>query len=530
MMPVNWKTAAILAIVTMLSGACSGKRESSEHYDVLIVDGMVYDGSDSPARQVNIGIVGDRITSVGASADATAGQVINAAGLTVMPGFIDPHTHALGDLKNPETRGNVNYLAQGVTTVVVGNDGDGVPELEQTLQRMRDQGIGTNVAFFAGHGDIRNLVMGLENRHASAAELSAMQDILEQQMRQGALGLSTGLYYTPGSFANTSEVLALAGVVARYQGVYDSHIRQEGSGGEGLKAAVEEVITIAESAGLPGHIAHLKALGKDVWGQSADIIAMVEAARARGVDITADQYPYRASGTRFSSALVPDWVRADSREAMFQRFDSPGLSAQIHEEMAANIWRRGGPDSLLVTGSGSPWRGMTLAEIAKKMDLDPVDAAIAVVSDGDPSVASFNMNPSDIRAFASTDWMMTGSDGSAGHPRKYGTYPTVFRDMVQEQGLFSVQRFVHRSSGKVADFTGLCDRGYLEVGRKADIVVIDLDNYRALADFENPTGLATGVVHALVGGRAVIAEGLVTEDLPGEVINRLQLDCPKLIG
>ena len=518
------RSAAVAIAALWFVAGCA---EEPVHYAVLIVGGIVYDGSDAPPVQTNVGVVGDRIVAIDVAPDAGATRRVDAAGLVVVPGFIDPHTHALDDLEDPERSGNEHFLRQGVTTVVVGNDGGGVPDMSASLATIRGHGAGTNVAFFAGHGDIRETVLGLENRAPTDAELEQMRGLVDAQMRAGALGLSTGLYYTPGSYADTAEVVELARVAAGYGGIYDSHMRDESSYSIGLLGAVEEVITIAERAGIPAHIAHLKALGRDVWGQSGDVIAMVEAARERGLEITADQYPYRASGTRFQSALIPAWVRADSDAAMFARIANPDLAAGIREEMETNLWRRGGADSMLVTAADSEWRGKTLAEVAAAMSLDPIDAAVEVVRGGNPSIASFNMNPDDIHAIAIQDWVMTGSDGSAGHPRKYGTYPTVYRDMVVEAGLFPTRRFVHRSSGLVADSLRLCDRGYLRAGRKADIVVLDLDAYRPLADFQNPTALAAGVVHAFVNGRAAIVDGQMTDDLGGEVIDRQTLDCPE---
>ena len=517
----------VVAAILFIAQGCSGPDDgSSDRYDILVVGGTVYDGTDAPPRQRNIGIVGDRIASMDAASDAVAERRVDARGNVVTPGFIDPHTHALDDLLDDETKANVNFLTQGVTTVVVGNDGGGIPDLAGSLATMREQGIGTNAAFYVGHGDVRETVMGLENRAPTDEELDRMRALVEEQMRAGAIGLSTGLYYTPGSFAETDEVVALARVAARLGGVYDSHLRDESSYSIGLLGAIEEVITIAERADIPVHIAHLKALGRDVWGQSGDLIALVEAARERGLEVTADQYPYRASGTSFRSALIPSWVRADADEAMFLRLANPDLRDRIREEMQANLDRRGGADTLLVTDADSDWRGMTLAEIAESLDRDPLDAAVEVVRAGDPSIASFNMNADDVNAIALQRWVMTGSDGSGGHPRKYGTYPTVYRDMVVSAGLFSVQRFIHRSSGLVADSLRLCDRGYLEEGRKADIVVIDLEDYRPLADFDNPTALSTGVVHAIVNGKPAIVDGELSDRLAGEIVDRQALDCP----
>lgn len=514
-----------VAPLALLLAACGGS-SVEPRYDLLIVNGTVYDGGGGEPSTVNIGIVDGRVAGIGVAATAAADALIDAEGLLVAPGFIDPHTHALSDLLDSSTNANANYLTQGVTTVIVGNDGGGVPNLTEALQTFASQGIGTNVAFYVGHNELRETVMGLENRPPSADELERMREIVAEQMQAGALGLSTGLYYTPGSYAETDEVVELAKVAASFGGIYDSHMRDESSYSIGLLGSVDELIAIAEQADIPAHIAHLKALGRDVWGQSGDVIAKVEAARERGLRITADQYPYRASGTRFRAALIPAWVRADSNEAMFQRIANPDLAGGIREEMELNLWRRGGADSLLVTAADSRWRGQTLAEIAAALDIDPIDAAVEVVREGDPTIASFNMNVDDIHAIALQDWVMTGSDGSAGHPRKYASYPTVYRDMVLDARLFPVRRFVRRSSALVADTLGLCDRGYLREGYSADIVVIDPETYDAVADFESPEALSTGVVHAIVGGRLAIRDGVLQDALHGEVARRHELDCP----
>ena len=386
------------------------------------------------------------------------------------------------------------------------------------------QKVGTNVRFFAGHGTIRESVMGIENRAPTDDELATMRVMVEEEMRAGALGLSTGLFYTPGSFSDTAEIVELAKVAAGFGGVYDSHMRDESSYNIGVLGSIKELIEIGEKANIPVHAAHLKALGRDVWGQSGDIIALVEAARERGVEVTADQYPWRASGTRFASALIPAWARADSTEAMFGRLDNSDLEDQIQKEMEDNLWRRGGEDSLLVTGE-SQWRGMTLGEIAEQMDVGPIKAAIEVVRAGNPSIASFNMDPPDINALGIQDWVMTGSDGSTGHPRKYASYPKAYRDFVVDSSLLTMEQFVHRSSGLVADSFFLCDRGYLVPGRKADIAIIDIENFLPIADFDNPTRLSTGVTHLLVNGVPAILDSEPTTALSGAVIDRQNLDC-----
>ncbi len=490
---------------------------ASEHVDILIRGGTVHDGSLDDGRPVDLGIRDGRITITDPANSPAADRVIDANGLFVMPGFIDPHTHSTATLRSPETSANLNYLTQGVTTVFIGNDGYGVSKRDETLALFEKQGIGTNVATLVGHGQVRKAVMGMAARPALPAEVAAMQSLVEAEMKDGAFGLSTGLFYAPGSYSTTDEVLALARTAAANGGVYDTHMRSESSHADGLLAAIDETLTIARGAGIPVHISHLKALGKDVWDQHAELIGKIRAARDEGLNVTANQYPWQASGTRFSNALVPRWVMADSKDHMRERLQDDALLPGIRDEMTLNLARRGGPDAMIVSAADSPWRGMTLTDIASAMETDLVSAAIMVVIDGDPSIASFVMDPDVIDAIAVEPWVMTGSDGSSGHPRLYGTYPKAWADFV-ETGLMSVPRFVHRSSGQVADTFGLCDRGYLRDGAIADIAIIDPKQFRANATYESPTELSDGVAFLLVNGVIVIDNNNYTGELPGQVL------------
>ncbi|MCH9694191.1 MAG: amidohydrolase family protein [Gammaproteobacteria bacterium] len=498
---MNRFTSSLLIVSVTLLAACTTEREQ---YDVLIVNGTVFDGSADSAKQTNIGVVGDRIKSMSAADNAHATTTIDASGKLVVPGFIDPHTHAKTRLLDPATSANANYLRQGVTTVFIGSDGSGVSDRVTTLQTMQRQGIGTNVVFFAGHGALRRAVTGMEDRVATSDELQAMRMLLREEMEAGAIGLSSGLFYAPGSYSETSEVVELARVVAEYDGVYDTHMRSESSYGAGVVAAVEESITIGRQAKLPVHISHIKALGKSVWGHSAAMIEKIEAARDAGVDVTANQYPWQASGTRFSNALIERWVMADSKVRMAERLRDTALLPRIKSEMQDNLVLRGGPEAMLVTNAASEYVGMTLAQIAAILEMEVLDAAVEVVLNGDPSIASFVMNKDDINRLAVQPWVMTGSDGTAGHPRLYGSYPKAFGDFVRERALMSTAQFVHRSSGLVADTFRLCDRGYLRDGYVADIAIIDIDNYKALASYEQPTEHSTGVTDLLVNGKLAI--------------------------
>ncbi|MEM9301030.1 MAG: amidohydrolase family protein [Pseudomonadota bacterium] len=483
--------------------------------DILIVNGLVFEGSLRPPRVANIAIRDGRITSVDAGPDATAERVIDADGQWVLPGFIDPHTHASLDLvaSAPARRRNLNYLAQGVTTVFVGNDGGGSEDVPGYLGKLEAAGVGTNVAALAGHGAIRRRVMGLEVRAPTRAEQRAMETVLAEALDAGAFGLSLGLFYAPGSYAQTEEIIALARVVGDRAGVVDSHMRSESSAGVGVLGALQEMILIAETADVAVHVSHIKALGGDVTGYGETMIQMINDARARGLDITANQYPWLASGTRLSNALLERWVQADSKDAMRARLRNPALRQRVFEEMAANLVVRNGADAFLITKAGHRFAGQTLADAAARLELPTLEAAVEIILDGDPSVASFVMAREDVDAFAVQPWVMTGSDGSSGHPRKYGTYPKKFADFVRDRRLLSPEEFVHRSAGLVAETIGLCERGFLRTGYHADVAVLDPDAFAAIASYEDATALSAGIHTVLVGGRVAYAAG--EEETPG---------------
>lgn len=495
--------------------------------DILIVNGTVFTGEDIDGALGSVAIKGNSIVHVGSHDKVKATRTIDATGLYVMPGFIDPHTHSLSDLTSGDLarRRNDNYLFQGVTTVINGNDGFGQPEIEAQFNRLDDLTIGTNTALLIGHGALRQSVMGGAGREPTELELSTMIEVVASGMEAGSLGLSTGLFYAPGSFSNTSEVIALARAAGERGGIYDSHIRDESNYSVGLLAAIEEVIQIAEEADIPANIAHIKALGTDVWGQSDVIIEMIETARREGLSITADQYPWRASGTRISNALLPRWVKAGTQDDYEARLADPVLTDQIRSETAENLRRRGGPESILITAALSSdvnpnWVGKNLQEVSEAKAADPVEIAIEIAKLGDARIASFNMNLEDMKRFMSQDWVMTSSDGSTDHPRKYASYPKKFKDYVTDKKWMSVAQFVHRSTGLVADTFRLCDRGYLKTNYAADIAIIDPDNFVPKANFQNPERLSLGVQFLFVNGILAIEDEQATGALAGRALRR----------
>ncbi|HWW77894.1 MAG TPA: amidohydrolase family protein, partial [Pyrinomonadaceae bacterium] len=406
--------------------------------DLLISGGRVVDGTGGKPFVADVGVRGDRIVFVGdaARAGVTAARTIRAAGLVVAPGFIDPHTHTLEDLSNPARRANENYLMQGVTTVFTGNDGAGPVRVAETLDAWRRGGIGTNAALLVGHGTVRRQVLGMSDAAPDDGQLARMKELVARAMDEGAFGMSTGLYYAPGSFAKTEEVVELARVVAARGGVYDSHMRDENSYSIGLLGSIEETIRIGREAKIPVHISHIKALGTEVWGKSEEAIRLIRRARAAGVEVTADQYPYTASGTSITAALVPRWAEAGGAEELRKRIEDPSVRPRLVADMEANLKRRGGARSLLITSArDKSIVGKTLEDVAKERRLPAVEAAIEIAKNGGAALASFNMSERDVENFMRQDFVATGSDGSTGHPRKYGTFPRKLREYVYNKRL-----------------------------------------------------------------------------------------------
>lgn len=494
---------------------------ASDSLDVLVVGGRVIDGSGAPARAASIGWRGDRIVWLRDAAVPVppARRRIEAAGRVVAPGFIDPHAHVLVDLGQPSTSRLDGYLAQGVTSVLTGNDGGGPIDVRGTLARWTASGLGANAGTFVGHGTVRSRVLGARDVAPTAGQLDSMRTLVRSAMQGGAFGLSSGLYYAPGSFATTAEVAALAREVAPFGGVYDTHMRDESSYTVGLLGAVREALQVGREAGVPVHIAHVKALGVDVWGRSDSVIAIVRAARTAGQVVTADQYPYLASGTGLGAALLPRWAEAGGRDSLVRRLRDPALAWRLRADMTENLRRRGGAASLLITeASDTSLVGRTLADLAAARGTDAITTAIAILERTSPGVASFNMQQADIDAFAREPWVVTGSDGSGGHPRKYGAFAKALRDFVVDRPVLSLEVFVARSSARTARALGIADRGELRVGAFADVLIFEPANVRDLATWTEPTREATGMDWVFVNGVAVIADGRATAARPGRAL------------
>lgn len=513
-----------LLLAALLLAAMPQFMSSQSTVDILIRGGSLIDGTGSPARSADIGISGDRITFVGdaAARNVTGRRVIEARGLTVTPGFIDPHSHTHGDLGHSDSarRLNAGSLVQGVTTVVTGNDGGGPIEVGAELDRMEKLGIGTNVALFVGFGTVRREVLGASSAAPNAEQLAKMKAAVAKGMEGGALGLSTGLYYAPQSYSTTEEVIALAREAAARGGIYDSHLRDESSYTIGLLGAISEALRIGREAGMPVHIAHIKALGVDVWGQSDSAVALIRAAQARGQVVTADQYPYTASGTSVSASLLPRWAEAGGRDSLRARIADPATRARLVNDMRENMRRRNGAKSLLLTSGRAEWRGKTLEEIARNEGLDPVEAAIKIILNGGASVASFNMDEKDIRNFMQQDFVFTGSDGSGGHPRKYGAFAKKLREYTLEKKVLTLPIMIRQSTSATAAALGIADRGSIREGAFADVLVFDPSQVRERSTYEQPELLAEGMKWVLVNGTVAIEDGKPTGKLSGRGLRR----------
>ena len=496
--------------------------------DVLIRGGTVYDGSGGTSRRVDVGVRRDRIVFVGdaARSQVAAGRIVDAAGLVVAPGFIDPHTHSFEGLPtlSEERRRNTGALMQGVTTVVTGADGRGPLDVAQVMTEAERLGIGTNTYALTGFGSVRVKVMGNSSAPATAAQIDSMKSLIARAMREGAFGVGSGLFYAPQSYATTEEVIAVLKGAAPYGGVYDTHQRDESSYTIGLLNSVREAIRIGRETGLTTNLGHVKALGVDVWGKADSVLLLMRQERARGHMVVADQYPWTASGTGLGSALLPRWAQAGGRDSLLMRIADAATREKILAEMRENLRRRGGDSTLLLTGGGAaarPYTGKTLKQVAAEKGTGAVETALELIrTGGDLGVASFNMNEQDIETFMKDPFVMTSSDGSGGHPRLYGTYPRKIRRYVLDKPVITMERMIRASSGQVAQVYGIADRGEIKEGNFADVIVFDPRTIREEATYVEPEKLSTGMRWVFVNGQAAVAEGVPTGVLAGKGLRK----------
>ena len=530
------KFLTALSIVLSVSAVAVWTQAQQPAFDVLIRNGRVMDGSGNPWTRADIGIRGGLIASVGRLTGASAALTIDAADRLVTPGFIDVHSHAAEGLSKPDLRQAQPILVQGVTTVVVNPDGGGPVDLMAQRAEFEQGGIGPNVALLIGHGSVRLAVLGGANRSPSADELDRMRSLVRRGMEQGAFGLSSGLFYTPGSYATTEEVIELARVASEFGGLYTSHVRDEGNYGAGVVAAVQEVIRIAEEASTIGIVSHMKALGPDNWGLSMAATMRIEEARARGIQVFADQYPYEASSTNLRAALLPGGIEVPSAESVAKGHDAltaeerktrEALEATVRE----NIRRRGGAASLQIAfyAPDQSLQGKNLKQIAESRGVAPEAAAIDLMARGSASIVSFNMSEADIRHIMTQPYTMVSSDGrlvamgsGQPHPRNYGAFARRIAVYVRERQVTSLEDAIRAMTSLPALVFGMRDRGVLREGAAADIAVFDPAAIRDRATYTEPHQLAEGMAWVLVNGSPVIQDGRFTAALPGKVLRRAE--------
>ena len=525
----------VLTIALAAAFSLIGCREAP--FDVVLTGGTLYNGLGAPGEPADLAVRDGKFVRLAAAGELSGSKtrrLIDATGLVLAPGFIDTHSHAADGLTDPDRAGAIPLLLQGVTSVVLNPDGDGALDLDVQREKVMEARPGVHFGQLAAHGRIREEVLQMDDRPPTADELQRMESLVRTAMSQGALGLSSGPFYAPGSYSETSELVALARIVAEEGGgVYQSHIRDESTYSIGLLAAVQEVIDVAEQSGTRGIITHIKALGPQVWGASQQVIEAIEAARERGAKVFADQYPYEASATGLGAALVPRWAQEGGRDAFLTRLLDPQTRTRIRHEMEPNLERRGGPDRIRVRlyETEPDLAGKTLTDIAAARGQEPLDAALDLVESGYVGIVSFNMADEDIKAFARQTWTMTASDGGlpkwgvgVPHPRSFGTFPRKLRTFALDHQDLTLAQALKSMTSLPAEVFGLEGRGVIREGAVADLVVFDPETLNDRATFEAPFQLAAGVVVVLVEGQFAVDGGKPTGLRAGQALAPVRSD------
>jgi N-acyl-D-amino-acid deacylase len=527
-----------IVLVLALTGTgttwLAAQQPATQTFDILIRNGRVLDGSGNPWYRADIGIIGERIAAVGALGTVRAKTTVDAKDRFVSPGFIDVHSHAGPGLGTEQLKHGQPMLAQGITTVLVNPDGGGPVDLIAQRATYEKQGIGLNVGLFVPHGSIRQQVMGMSDRDPNTGDLAKMVELARLGMQAGGVGLSSGLYYAPGSYSRTEEVAAMARATAPFGGVYSSHIRDEADYTIGVVAAVDEVITIAEQAGVVGVVSHMKALGPASWGLSKTLVQHIEAARTRGAQVFADQYAYEASGTGIVGALMPRSAQVGGREAMMKRITGE-LRDEIREAVKTNIARRGGASTLMISRyrPDPSLEGQRLSDLAAKAGVVPEEYALRLLEKGDASLVSFNMSEDDIELIMRQPWTMTCTDGDLvemgvgkPHPRAYGAFARKLKRYVRERNTIDLATAVRTMTSLPAMVFGLKDRGQIRAGAFADLLIFDLAQVNDTATYEDPHRLAEGFRDIMVNGQWARRDNQFTSALPGRVLTPERRSAP----
>jgi len=499
-------------------------------YDLLLRNGRIVDGTGSAWFAGDVAIRGDAIAAIAPRIEGPATRVIDLQGQVVAPGFIDIHTHARRGISEVPTADN--YVRQGVTTVIEGPDGSSPLPLAPFLEQMERLQKSVNIASFVGQGSIRDAVVGNTNRKATPEEVQKMVGLVEQGMKDGALGMSTGLFYVPGTFTPTEEVIELAKAAGRLGGMHESHQRDDAAK---LLDSVNETIAIGEKGHLPTQISHAKVVGVANWGRSADMLLLVDQARGRGVDVTIDQYPYTASSTSIASALIPAWVLEGGRQATLARLKDSGSREKAKGGIAMMIRdERGGGDPKNVQfascGFDPKLNGRTLADAIKQRGFEPTleraaETTLWIVEQGGCQGIFHAMSEDDVVRIMQHPATMIASDGEVPafgrgnpHPRSYGTFARVLGVYVREKHVLTLEDAVRRMTSFPAARMGLHDRGVLRPGMKADVTIFDPVRVRDVATFTAPHQYAEGFSFVLVNGQVVFEGSDMTAARPGRVL------------
>ncbi|NVK83079.1 MAG: D-aminoacylase [Cytophagia bacterium] len=517
----------IFPLLLALLCACSS---TSEKFDILITNGSIYDAENRTFYEGDIGITGDKIDEIGDLRGASAKRTIDASGHIVSPGFIDMHSHIEAIMRMPDAE---NVVKQGVTTVLAGPDGRGPSPMKPFLDSLETFELGINTAWLVGHNSIRRNVMGTENRAPTDEELAEMEAAVQEAMDNGAYGISTGLKYVPGSFSEIDEVIALSKVAAKTGGIYTSHLREEGLG---LLEGVGEAIQIGHDADIPIILTHHKAIGRPMWGASTKTLAMVDSARALGIDVMMDQYPYTASSTGLS-VLIPTWAMAGGQEEFKKRVNDPATRKKIHDEIMFNIeYDRGGADLDVVQFANVSWKpdlnGRTLKDWAIEKGLEPnfkngADLVIEGQLNGGASCIFHAIGEEDVKRIMQHPLAMVASDGGLArpgvghpHPRSYGTFPRVLGHYVRDEQVIPLELALAKMTSLPAERLGLTDRGYIKEDMQADIAIFDPETVNEGGTFEDPHHYPVGIPFVIVNGTVTVDSGELTEGRAGRVLRK----------
>ena len=514
----------LAAPTTLIRTVQSGSRAPDPSYDLVITNARIVDGSGNPWFRADVGVRDGKIVRIGRIKSPEARQTIDAKGQILAPGFIDVHTHVESIYSLPAAE---NFIRMGVTSLVTGNCGSSTTDVAEFFGRMQSKPIAVNLATLIAHGSVRRKVVGLDDRAPSPDELKQMEAIVEKAMQEGAVGLSTGLIYVPGTYAKTDEIVDLARVVSRYGGLYATHMRNEG---EKVADAIRESIQIGEQAGLPVEISHFKISSKKLWGQSPMTLGLVRDARARGLMVTVDQYAYTASSTSLESR-IPSWLRAGGLEEAKKRLADKATRERVVADMKDALKRGGFKDyDFAVVASydvDKSFNGKSIAQITKlvkkKSDINSqIDQILDMYLAGGASMVYHGMSEDDVKRIMAEPFTMIASDSgvrqndeSVPHPRGYGNNVRVLGHYVRELKLIGLEDAVRKMTSLPAQTFGFRDRGLIREGFAADMVLFDEKTISDRATYDNPHQFPVGISYVVVNGRVVFADGQMTSERPG---------------